>query len=89
MLIPDRTHTVVSYFFKNPLATKIDRSVNLATKINSHICLYGPLVRVLGGEVITISASNDQCSYINALDLELFTTGTLNVFSHQINIQLR
>ena len=30
---------------------------------------YGPLVRALGGEVITISASSDQCSYINALDL--------------------
>ena len=30
---------------------------------------YGPLVRAMGGEVITISASSDQCSYINALDL--------------------
>lgn len=30
---------------------------------------YGPLVRALDGEVITISASSDQCSYINALDL--------------------
>ena len=30
---------------------------------------YGPLVRALGGEVITISACSDQCSYINALDL--------------------
>ena len=30
---------------------------------------YGPLVRALGGEVITISASNGEGSYINALDL--------------------
>ena len=30
---------------------------------------YGSLVRALGGEVVTISASSDQCSYINALDL--------------------
>lgn len=30
---------------------------------------YGPLVRALGGEVITISASSAENSYINALDL--------------------
>lgn len=30
---------------------------------------YGPLVRALGGEVITISASNPDNSHINALDL--------------------
>ena len=30
---------------------------------------YGPLVRALGGEVITISASSGDNSYINALDL--------------------
>lgn len=30
---------------------------------------YGPLVRALGGEVITISASSTENSYINALDL--------------------
>ena len=30
---------------------------------------YGPLVRAMGGEVITISASSAENSYINALDL--------------------
>lgn len=30
---------------------------------------YGPLVRALGGEVITISASNPDNSHINALDI--------------------
>ena len=30
---------------------------------------YGPLVRAMGGEVITISASSTENSYINALDL--------------------
>ena len=30
---------------------------------------YGPLVRAIGGEVITISASSAENSYINALDL--------------------
>ena len=30
---------------------------------------YGPLVRAMGGEVITISASSAESSYINALDL--------------------
>ena len=30
---------------------------------------YGPLVRTMGGEVITISASSAENSYINALDL--------------------
>ena len=48
---------------------------------------YGPLIRALGGEVITISASNG--SYVNALALELFTTGSLNVFAHQTNIDTR
>ena len=30
---------------------------------------YGPLVRAMGGEIITISASSAENSYINALDL--------------------